>query len=58
MSINGPAFWDWPQVKTVLNTYGIILDADIHRKLRLCIFEAMSIESEQRSKAKDGKNGK
>jgi hypothetical protein len=57
VGMNGPNFWDWTQVEKVLNTYGIPFDANMHRKLRLCIFEAMGIEAEQRSK-KDVKNGK
>ena len=54
-TMSGSGFWDWCQVATVLASYGIPLTRDIHRKLRLCLFEGLKIEAATR---KDKDNGK
>lgn len=45
----------------MLDIYGIPLHTSIHRKLRVCIVEALKIEQEQSKKkkkeAKGGRNG-
>lgn len=55
--MGGPGFWDWTQVQTVLGAWGIPLGPDLHRKLRLLLFEAMKLEKEERDKEKKN-NGK
>jgi hypothetical protein len=51
----GTGFFDWAQVETVLRIYGIPFHQTIHRKLRVCIVEALRIDQEQSKKKKKDK---
>jgi hypothetical protein len=46
----GAGFLDWIQVETVLAAHGVAFTSEIHRKLRLCLFEALAIEQAERRK--------
>lgn len=53
--MGGGGFLDWDQVAAVLAVYGIPFHPSIHRKLRVCIYEALRIEKEQADKEKKSK---
>lgn len=55
LGINGAGFWDWGEVREVLEAYGIPLGPTLHRKMRVAVFEALKIESEQKKEKKSGK---
>lgn len=51
----GGAYLDWGQCRTVLHDFhGIEPTGEIHRKLRICIGELLTIESERRESKTDG----
>jgi hypothetical protein len=56
VGLSGLGFWDWTQVKTVLEAWGLTLSSSLHRKLRLGLQHAMKFEKEERDKERD--NGK
>ena len=55
LGFNGAGLFNWEAVAVVLRDFhGIELSGALHRKLRLCMFEMLSIEAEGREVTTDG----
>jgi hypothetical protein len=48
ITFSGWGTFDWKQVETVLSFYDIRMTPRLHRQLRVCVMEALTIEQERR----------